>query len=79
MKVILTAWKKGLLKISLAQLIKESSGCSLKPAKERVDMLLRGDKVTMEFESEDAARRFLAEAEKIGAVGKLGSGDEKIA
>ncbi len=70
-KIILTGWREGLKKVSLARLQTELLGMSMKASKENVDSLLNDEQVTIETNDEDLAKEFLKKADIIGAICKL--------
>ena len=65
-KVIMTAWKENMQKVSLTKLQVMLLGLSLKESKENVDRLLNGEKVALDVATLDQAQRFSAEAQRIG-------------
>ncbi|HEV8638993.1 MAG TPA: hypothetical protein VG370_32705 [Chloroflexota bacterium] len=76
--VRLTAWRRGLLKISLTRLIQRETGLTLKPAKECTDRLLGGEVISIVVPDAEAARRFVREADAIGANAEIVS-EETVA
>ena len=54
--------------IAFVKLIRDVTGESLAPAKQRVDELLDGSEFYMELPSPEAARQFVADAAAIGAL-----------
>jgi hypothetical protein len=78
MRVILTRWRPGLLKISLNHLLREEAGHSLTVAKAAVDRFLKGESVTVDLPSREGAVRFLRRAAELGAEGRLVD-DEDVA
>lgn len=70
-KVILESWREGLEKVSFTKLQMEMLRKSLKESKTNVDFLLNDEKVIIEIDNLDLAERFLHEAEKLGANGRL--------
>ncbi len=71
MRVILTGWRRGLLKISLNQLLREGAGYSLTSAKAAVDRLLKREPVEVDLPSREAAVAFLRRASELGAIGRM--------
>lgn len=68
-KVTLTGWETGFQKISMNRLLREHTGYSLAKAKAAVDDVLGKAPVTVEFETDVLAERFLSEARQLGAIG----------
>lgn len=65
-QVILESWREGLEKVSLTKLQVEKLGISLKDAKHNVDSLLDGQRIILEIATNELAREFFNEAERIG-------------
>jgi hypothetical protein len=76
MRVILTGWRPGLLKISLNHLLREHAGFSLTSAKAAVDRLLKQRTVVVDLPSRDAAVMFLQHARELGAVGHFADDED---
>ena len=70
-KVLLNGWVKGLKKIPLDLLIKERAALRLSVAKNKVDRLLAGEVVILDFPDAEEAQRFLEEAIALGARGEI--------
>ncbi|MGB3850919.1 MAG: hypothetical protein WA958_13190 [Tunicatimonas sp.] len=65
-KVVMTAWKENMQKVSLTKLQVMLLGLSLKESKENVDHLLNGEEVAIDVVALEQAQRFSAEAQRIG-------------
>jgi ribosomal protein L7/L12 len=71
-EVMMIGWKPGLRKISLSHLLQELTDLSMAEAKEYVDRLLRGEKVTVVMTSSSIAEDFSKRASDLGAIIELG-------
>ncbi len=69
-RVVLTGWKPGLKKVSLADLLKKAPGYNLKLAHEAVNRLMEGGSVEITLE-DDQVGTFIEAVESLGAVCKL--------
>ena len=68
MQLTMKSWRKGLLTVSLIELVKKLSTGSLIRAKADVERLLDGFAVTLEFESKDAMDEFKIKAIEFGVL-----------
>ena len=64
----MTSWKTGLQAVSLIEAVNQYSTRSLIRAKSKVERLLAGESVVLEFSSESAKDEFREKAEIFGAV-----------
>lgn len=71
MKIRLEGWDEGLEKVSLTKLQIQYLGLSLVESKSNVDLLLDGNIVEIEAESECTAKSFVSEANKLGAKSRI--------
>lgn len=69
--IILTSWRPGLRKVSLARLFCEQAGMSLSQAKAAVDALIEGNAIAIPMHDRAAAEALLESAIELGAVGAI--------
>ena len=67
-KVLLVGWRPGLKVIQLVKLIRSRTGLSLREAKISVDLLTRGDVITLNLDSLEDAQSLSYEATELGAI-----------
>ncbi len=70
-KVILIDWDTGMKKVSLTTIQQDMLGIGLKVAKENVDLLLAGHRVSIDVPDHNLAIAFKAKIENIGVVCEL--------
>lgn len=70
-KIVLEDWREGLKKISLTKLQVDLLGISINEAKKNVDLLLEGNKITIEIDNYSKAVIFVNQATILGANCKL--------
>ena len=68
--VIIEGWRRGILKISLTQLIRGATGKSLAEGKKSSDEVLSDKTVTLKFQTNAEAGAFCEQAQQLGAVAK---------
>ncbi|MEO6524197.1 MAG: hypothetical protein ABIN91_21100 [Mucilaginibacter sp.] len=66
-KVIITGWRYGLQKISLTKLQADSLNMGLKESKKNVTDILDGKQVEFDIPDIKVAKKFMLEAEWLGA------------
>ena len=66
-KVIITGWRYGLQKISLTKLQVDSLGMGLKESKKNVTTILDGQQVEFDIPVLKVAKKFMLEADWLGA------------
>ena len=69
--VKLTDWRPGLQKIPLTKLMQREAGLTLAPAHANTNRLLKREPVTVILPTEEAAARFVREADALGAVAEV--------
>ncbi len=66
--VVMEGWREGLRKVALANLIIETCGMSSSEAKKKVNGLLEGEQVSLDFADQKNAHKFIALARDLGAI-----------
>jgi hypothetical protein len=64
----MVSWQKGIQTVSLIELVRQSSTGSLIQAKTKVESLLSGQHVALEFQSEQLMVEFEKKAQMLGVV-----------
>jgi len=65
--IVLTGWRPGLRKVSLANLLKDKCDLSLSQAKACVDRLVDGECVQISVSSPEIAQAIMADIKHLGA------------
>ena len=66
-RVTIQGWHEGLNKVQLNHLLRQHAGMKLKEAKDAVDRLLSGDRLTIDSPDHHSAVAFCVSAKAIGA------------
>ena len=67
MKLRITGWRPGLLKVSMTLLLRSELDIALRPAKDITDSVLAGEIVELEIEDLDKATRLRRKLHELGA------------
>ena len=67
-QVLITGWQPGLNKVALTKLLRERAGLTLAQAHDKVNRCLDGESVVIELPTAAAARAFVGDAGRLGAV-----------
>ncbi len=70
-QVDIVSWRIGLRKIELTKLLRSATNLTLSPAKKKVDDVLSGETVRINFDDKAAAANFCKKASELGAVVSL--------
>ena len=69
--IIISGWRTGLQKVSLTKIIRSYTGLGLAEGKQCTDDVVSGKSVRFENLESEAAKVFLIELEKIGAIATI--------
>ena len=71
--VRITGYSRKFMAISFVKLVRQATGEGLAPAKNRLDRLLTGETIELEFQDTEAAQAFVHSLAEIGGIADVSS------